>query len=479
MTKSLKEKTASAVFWNFMDKGGQQILQFAFLFILARILSPNESGLIALLSIFVAIANILQESGFSSALIRKNKPDQSDYTSVFYFNIAISIGIYSILFFTSPFIAQFYEQPILTNLSRFLFLSFIFNALGIIQNVHLVRKMDFKTNAKITLVSVVFSGCIAVVMANHNFGVWSLATQQVVQTGVRAILLWVVVKWTPIKSFNINKITALYHYSFKLLLNSLFNQIAGNVASLVIGKKFAINDVGNYSQAYKLGNIPQSVIASTMSGVAFPLLNNLQEDTNRKKRVFRKLVRIISFLSFPLAALTITAADSIVLVMLQSKWIGVIPMLRYLAIGSSVLPLLYLITSLLQSLGKSGLLLSMEFTRNVVTIISILILSRYGINQLILGVSIIAILTFLGEYHIAGKHIGYTLKQVLKDVLPYTLIASISFFPLLLFSYFVANHFVLLMLKSLIGTTIYLAILKILGSKVMDDCIRILKREPL
>lgn len=479
MAKSLKEQTALAIFWNFTEKGGQQILQFLFLFVLARLLSPQESGLIGLLAIFVAVANILQESGFSAALIRKKDVDESDYSSTFYFNIFMSMTIYTIFFLLAPLISSFYNQPDLTNLSRYLFLVFIFNAFGIVQNVQLIKKMDFKTNAQITLMAVLISGIVAVVLAYKGYGVWSLATQQVVQALLRSIFLWLVVKWMPKENFCLGRLKSMYNYSFKLLLNSLFNQISGNISSIIIGKKYTITDVGNYWQSNKLSNIPQSVIASTLSGVAFPLLNNLGDDVQRKHRAFRKLVRIISFVSFPLAIFTIIAAEPIVMLLLQSKWIGVIPMLRLLAIGSSVLPLLYVVTSLLQSLGKSGLLLTMESARNGLTIIIIFVMSYYGINEMILGTSIAAIITFIVEFHIAGKFINYRLIDVFKDITPYVIISVVVFGPLYFLCICINNYFILLLSQFLIGGVSYLVILKLLGSKIMSDFVLVLRNKSI
>lgn len=479
MAKSLKEQTTSAIFWSFMDKGGQQLFQFAFLFILARLLFPEETGLIAVLAIFVAIANLLQESGFSSALIRKKDADESDYSTVFYFNIAISFIIYTILFIAAPWIAIFYKQPILADLSRFLFLVFIFNAFGIIQNIHLVKRMDFKTNAKISLSASLVSGIIATLMAYYGYGVWSLAVQQVLQAFLRSSLLWLSVKWHPKARFNIERLKAIYNYSFKLLLNSLFNQIAGNITSIVMGKKFEMADAGNYSQGTKLGIIPQSVIASSLSGVAFPLLNNIGDDIDRKNRVFRKIVRVISFVCFPLAVFTFVAADSLVLVLLKERWAEVIPMLRIIAIGSSVVPLLYALTSLLQSLGKSGLLLTMESTRNVLTILAVLISSRYGINPMIWCVSIMSLLTFVGEYYVAGKTINYKIIDVIKDVSPYILLAVTSFTPSYILSYYVDNNLIRLILQAVLGGTIYFGLSKTSGSKVMDDLLNVIRGRKL
>lgn len=481
MAKSLKEKTVSALIWSFIDKGGQQVLQFVFLFILAIFLSKDEVGLVAVLAIFVAIANILQESGFSSALIRKRDADEADFSTIFYFNISISIACYLILFFAAPWIAKFYNnESILTDLSRFLFLAFVFNAFGIIQNVHLIKKMDFKTNARISLAASFVSGSVATVMAYLGYGVWSLVVQQVLQAFLRSSLLWIFVKWRPKTAFMMDRLKAMYGYSVKLLFNSIFGQISKNLTSVIMGKRFLFGDAGNYSYANKFGEIPQSVIASSLSSVILPLLSNLEDETEKRLKVFRKIVRVISFVCFPLAVFTFIAADSIVLALLQDKWAGVIPMLRIVAVGTSVLPLLYALTSLLQAIGKSGLLLSMEFTRNLITILVLIVTSQFGIGYILWGVSIMAILTFVGEYYIVGRMVNYRIFDVLKDVFPYIFLACVSFLPFYFLSVeLIENHFVRLILQALPGSVIYFVLAKALGSKVLDDLLTIIRGKKL
>ncbi len=478
MAKTLKDQTVSALFWNFMDKGGQQIFQFVFIFVLARLLSPDQFGLIAILSIFTTIANILQESGFTSALIRKSNVDETDYASIFYFNVSISVIIYFLFFLFAPVIAHFYDKPELQSLSRFLFLAFLFNALGVVQNVHLIREMNFRVNTQVSLIAVVMSGIVAIAMAYKGYGVWSLAVQQVLQAFLRSLFLWFFVRWYPKVSFSFERMRSMFSYSGKLLLNSIFNQIIANTYPLVIGKQFSFSEVGFYSQARKLNDIPQSVIASSLQGVAFPLLNNF-DDLHRKKRAFRKIVRVVSFICFPIAVFTIVAAEPIVLIVLQEKFRGVIPLLRILVVGGAVLPLFYLLSSLLQSLGKSGLLLTIEFMRNVFSILVILVTVGYGVNAVVMGASFMLVVSFIVGYYIAGKCIGYRIFEVFKDIYPYVAIALIAYVPVYFISYLVNSMLLLVIFQSLIGTVIYLAILKILGSKVMDDFVRIVKRKPL
>ena len=246
---------------------------------------------------------------------------------------------------------------------------------------------------------------------------------------------------------------------------------------MVIGKRFSFSEAGFYAQARKLNDIPQSVIASTLQGVTFPLLNNF-DDLKRKKRAFRKIVRVVSFICFPIAIFTVVSAEPIGLIVLQEKFRGVIPLLRILVIGGAFVPLFYLLSSLLQSLGKSGLLLTIEFIRNVLSILVILVTVTYGVNAVVMGATIVFILSFIIGYYIAGKSIDYTIMEVVKDIYPYIIIALISYLPVYFFSYIINSMFLLVIFQALIGSVIYFALLKVLGSKVMDDFIRIVRRKP-
>ena len=476
MTDSLKEKSGFALFWNFIDKGGQQIIQFIFLMMLVRMLDVADFGLIALLAIFTVIANLLQESGFSAALIRKKDADESDYSSVFYFNIAVSLFIYGLLYFFAPLIATYFNKPILTDLARVIFLSFVFNAFGIIQNVHLQRRMDFRNNAKITFIAGLISGLVAITVAYLGYGVWSLVIQLVVQAFTRSLLLWVVIKWKPSSLFNINKLKGMMSYSVKLLLTSIFNQAAAYTYPLVIGKYFSITQVGYYGQASKLNTIPQSIIADSLQGVTYPLLTKL-ENAERMQRVFRKIVRISSFICFPVALLLIIAAKPIVEIAFTEKFLESIPILQILAVSGAIYPLYTLSSALLKALGKSGLLLKTEMIRNSILIVSVFISFRFGILGLAAGFTLTQIIAFIIAFFLSGKYISYRLKHVFKDIFPYFSISVCVFLPLYLLENIIENNFLLLTSQVIIGGSSYLLIIKLLGSKVMDDCLKFIRNK--
>lgn len=477
MAYSLKRKTGLALFWSFIDKGGQQIIQFAIFYVLARLVVKEEFGLIGVLAVFTLIANILQESGFSSALIRKKEILASEYTAVFYFNVSVSICIYIIFFFCAPFISVFYEQPALTDLSRFIFLSFVFSAFGIVQNVNLVRKLDFKTNTRITLSASLVSGLVAILMAYKGFGVWSLAVQIVLQSFLRSVLLWLFVRWMPERAFRFVHIREMSPYSLKILLTSLMNQICNNILPLIIAKKYSFAQVAFYERGNKLNNSPQSIISDGIKSVAYPLLSSIGEDEVRGKRIYRKVIRMTSFISFPAAMLLIVLAKPVVALYLPPDWGSVAPILQLLAVGGAFYPLYNLIGSLLQYKGKSGMLFYVELIRNVLLLTSVFFTINYGVMGLVAGISMVNVVSFFIGIYIAGRYISYSMKEVLKDISPYLAVALVTILPFGLLERFgVDNVFLLLFIPLIAGGVLYLLIIKQLGSVVIKDTIEFIKQ---
>lgn len=476
MTESLKQRTGFAIFWSFIDKGGQQILQLAFGIVLARILLTSDFGTFALLAIFTAIANILQESGFSSALIRKKEPSKADLASVFYFNIGISFLVYLILFLSAPAIGWFYEKPILAPLARITFLSFIFNAFAIIQNVVLIRRMDFKTNTKITLISSIIAGSIAVLLAWQGYGVWALATQLTLQTFLRSLLLWLFVKWIPQSGFSFDRIKEMFPYSSRLLATSVMNQFCSNLYANIIGKYFSTHQAGVYSQANKFSIIPQSVISDGVRTAAFPALSKIKEDSEYMKKAYRKVVRITAFISFPVAFLVVVIAKPLILILITEKWADAISLLQILAIGGAFFPLLSLTTTLLQTIGRSGLILKLEMFRNILALATLIFTAQMGVTEIVIGISNVSFIAFIVSTLIAGKNIAYKISEAIRDIVPYILIAFVSYVPFAVMPILgIDNLWVLLITPCIFGSLIYLAILKLAGSVILSESISFLR----
>lgn len=474
MAEPLKKTTGKALFWSFTDKGGQQVIQLVFGYILARLLSQDEFGLVAVLAVFTAVANILQESGFSSALIRKKDPEAEDFASVFYFNISISILIYIVLFLCAPLIADFYDKPLLTNLSRVIFLAFVFNAFGIIQNVNLMRKMDYKTNTRITLIAFLISGIIAISMAYCGFGVWSLVIQLVSQSFFRSLLLWIFVRWKPSAKFSAPHFKSMAPYSVKLLLSGVLNQVCGNIYAIILGKS-SMGLAGTFSQANKLNGIPQSVISDGIKSVAFPVLTKIDEE-ERLKRAFRKIVRITAFICFPTGLLLIVLAKPIVVILLSAKWIDVVPILQILAVGGAFYPLLSLTTSLLQKVGKTGLIFKIELARNILSLLLLIVTIQYGVHGLAAGISATIVISFVGAMYVAGREVLYSMKELFRDVMPYLGIAIIAFIPVFFIGKLgIDNIYISGAIGLVVGCGLYLIIVKLLGSAIIKDAIEFIK----
>lgn len=477
MSNSLKKRTAQAIFWSFIDKGAQQLIQLVFGVVLAHILLPSDMGVFALLAIFTVVANILQESGFSSALIRKKNPSEEDYASVFYFNISISILVYTILYFTTPYIANFYDKPILEPLAKVAFLAFLFNSFGLIQNVQLIRRMDFKTNTRITLIASSIAGIVAITMALQGYGVWSLALQLVVQCLLRSFLLWIYVKWRPKAGFSLFHIKNMASYSAKLLATSLMNQICGNIYSNIIGKLFNDHQTGVYSYANKYSVLPQTVISDGIRTAAFPALTQIEDDLGYTKKAFRKVVRITAFVSFPVALLIIVVAKPLIILLITDKWADSIPLLQILAIGGAFYPLYSLVGTLLQTLGKTGAILRLEMFRNILTLSLIFVTINFGVIGLVSGASLVSIIAFTVGIIYAGTMIKYNFIEIAKDTIPYLLISSISIIPFTFLQHFgISNLYALLFIPTITGLILYLVILKVAGAVILDESIAFLRQ---
>lgn len=476
MDNSLKKKTGIALFWSFLDKGGQQLIQVLILYVMARLVDKSEFGAVAVLAIFSVIANLIQDSGFSSALIRKKEVTQTEYSSVFYFNISISIFIYIILFFSAPLISHIYENDSLTDLSRFIFLAFVFNAFGAVQYVHLVRNMDFRKNTIINVISGVIAGAVAIAIAMQGFGAWSLAVQLVLQMFIRVCLLWFTIRWLPGPEFSKSSLKSMAPYSVKLAATGILNQICENIHSNIIGKVFSLGQAGLYSQGKKFNTISQSIISDGIKSAAFPMLSKVNDDKERQKRAFRKVVTITAFISFPATMLLIILSNTIIDFILSEEWTAAIPLLQIVAIGAIFYPIRTLLSPLLQALGKSGLILKLDFTRNILILLSIPLSIHWGITGLLWGIGIANILFFTIEMKIACKHIDYSVKEIITDIAPYLLIAGVSFLPTLFLEGRIDLHmYIISAIQAIIGGCLYLLLVKLSGSVIIKECEELFK----
>ncbi len=478
--KSLKEKTFSGLGWSAADKFFQQIFVFVSGILLARMLGNEVYGLIGVLAIFTGMANLLQDSGFSSALIRKKDATDSDYTTVFYTNIFISSLIYAILFFSAPAISRYYEQPILTPLARFLFLSFLFNSFAAIQNTRLLKAINYKLITKINISAVLISYTIALLLAYSGYGVWALASQVVIYTFLRSVFLWIFGKWKPSGSFSFTTLKEFFSFGSKLVIGGILNSFFTNIPQNIIGKQYSLGITGLYNQATKLFNTVADFLSGTVQSVPFTVLSHIDEDV-RLKNATRKFIRAKAFVVFPVFMGMILVSKSFILSLLGQEWTGSAPILQLLCLGGLFASLDSSNGDLLRVKGKSGKILSLEIFRNTLMLLVIVATVVFKIHYLYMigGLSATYLIKYILNSYISNKTISYSLLELFKDLLPYFITSLFAIICGYLLHYIIQNHLLLMVSQIILVSILYIAILYIFGSVIVKETFKIIRKSLL
>lgn len=471
--KTLKEKAFSGFSWSLADKLFQQVFVFISGIVLARILDKENYGLMGILTIFVAMANLLQESGFGVALIRKRNTTQDDYITTFYTNITISISLYLILFFSAPYISDYYDKPILTPLARFLFLSFLFNSFGSIQNALLIKEVNYKEIAKINLISVFISYSVSLVLAFLGFGVWALAAQIVVLSFFRTGGLWIWGGWRPSGAFSFKIFKEFYSFSFKLIIANLLNSISTNIPQNIIAKQYSFGITGLYNQANRLYNVVTSFLLGTILNVPFTVLSQIEEISRFKKAV-RKFMRANALIIFPTYMGMILIAQPFILSLLGEKWIEAAPILQLLSVGGLFYSLDVINNDILKIKGKSGVILFLDMIRNLLLFLAIAItlIFKYHYLYLVAGLSLTyAVRYIMGACYI-NKVIQYRILELMKDIFPYMFVAFFAVICGYFLKYVISSQLLLFICQIVLVGFIYIGILYFGGSILVKEAIK-------
>ena len=309
MSDSLKHQAIKGVMWSAVERFSVQGIQFILTIIIARLVLPSDYGLIAMLNIFLAIARVIVDSGFSSALIQKQDRTETDFSTVFYFNIFISIGFYLLLYISAPYIASFYREPDLSPVTRWIGLNIVISGFSVVQRAKLTINVDFKRQAKASFAAVLISGVIGILLAYKGWGVWALVVQTLSSSLLNTLLLWMFAKWVPKWEFSKESFNTLFSFGSKLLLSGLLHTIYINLYSLVIGRRYTSMDVGFYNRAYQFASFPSINIVEIINRVIFPIQCEIQDDNECLKKSFLKYLKMSCFIVFPL--MIIVAALSI------------------------------------------------------------------------------------------------------------------------------------------------------------------------
>ena len=478
--RNLKEKTAQGLFWAFLSSGGIQLLNLIIGIFLARLLSPGEYGIVGMLAIFTLLAGNLQESGFGVALVNIKDIKHNDYNAVFWFNMGMSLLLYGILFLCAPLIASFYHQPCLVPLSRYVFVAFIFAALGISPNAMLVRSLKMKEKAITSLSALVISGTVGVVMAFKGYSYWSLATQQVLYNVVISIGRYYYTRWCPTFKVDFTPVRQMFSFSYKVLITAVLTTINNNVLTVIFGRLFPAQAVGNYTQANKWNTMANQLVTNTVAQVAQPVMTRITDDNERQRRVFGKMLRFTAFMAFPAMFGLALVAPQVILLAIGEKWVNSIPLLQILCISGAFIPLYTVYQNLFLSQGKSDTYMWLTISQIAIMLIAVLACHKLGITAMVIAFACINVLWLLAWQLFASRLIGYRFLSMLRDLLPFMFIALAVMGVTYLVTRFIGNMYLLLLARILIAAALYFMTLKLLHARILEECIEFIrkKRQP-
>ena len=473
MSDSLRKNTISSFVWNMTDKVGFQVIALFVGIFTARMLTPRDFGLIGALSIFTMLSSILVESGFTSAMVRRKGNRKSEYSAIFFINLGLSLFFYFILFFCAPLIADYFEMPELAALSRYLFLSILISSCGIVPNILLTISLSFKQISIANISAAVVSAVVTILLVFLGYGYWSLVWQQVTQHIVRTGLLWIFSRWSVSKpDFSI--VREVFSFSSFLLLTSILNVVVKNVYNVIIGKRYSAEELGYYYQANKFQLIPSNVIGSTMSGVSYPVLSQLNGQEERQLVYFRKIMRITAFLIFPVMILLFSLFEEFVTIVLTEKWLPAVPYFNILVVSAIIYPFHSLNLNILAVRGHSKAFFQLELLRNVLCIAFLIFISS-SIEIILVGYSLASFISYMVDLVYVQNKTTYKISQQMKDILPY-LVISLMIFPIVKGIKWMNMGLYLTVFVQLAAAFIfYIGALKLLGSRILEDMLLLFK----
>lgn len=458
MSSSLKEQSIAAFLWVMIDKLGNSTINFIVTIVLARLLLPEDFGVIAMVMIFFELCASFVDSGFSNALVREKEISEEDKSTTFVFNFIISILVYGILFVSAPAIAAFFEEESLILLTRVLGINLIINSFAIIQQAVLTQQIDFKTQTKVRIPSVLISGGVAVALALNGFGVWSLVIQLVLRALIDTILLWYFHPWKLSLKFYKSSFIRLFKFGSNILIAGLVQRFFQHIFKLVIGKYFAAATLGFYDQANRFCNMAINHLFQAVQKVSYPILSKLQDDMERLKEGYRKFIKLSSFVILPAMMLLGVLAEPIIITLIGEKWLASVPFLQLLC-GAGVTYHFHVINlNMLLVLGRSDLGLKLEFIEKISIGLGIIIGIQFGIMGLVIGQVVSAYINLLVNTYYSDKFLNYSLLAQLRDISPTIIFSFLMGVVLYFANSFMEPGFFSLSILCALGGTVYLGL---------------------
>ncbi len=469
--KTLKEKTATGLLWGAINNIMTQLLMLLIGIVLGRLLSPAEYGIMGMLAIFSAIAATLQDSGFSAALTNLKEATHREYNAIFWFSSCMSVTLYIVLFFCAPLIADFFHQPVLVDMSRLVFASFVVAGIGTAHSAYMFRNMMNREKALVNTLALLFSGIVGITLAFNGYSYWSLAWQQFVYICIIDLGRLYYVPWMPNFKINMTPIRKMFGFSSKILITNIVNQVNNNMLSLVFGRLYTAKELGNYTQAMKWNAMGYGFVSGSIQQVAQPVLASVsEEEEGRQVNIFRKMLRFTAFLSMP-TMLGLAFIAEFVTLLLGDKWEGSVPLLRLLCISGAFIPIHTLYQNLFISHGRSNTYMWCTIAQVITQLAIVIVFSTYGILSTVMVYAAMLILwTGIWQF-LAGKLIPLTFQHMLKDVSPFLLITIGCIAIAYLITSGIEQPILLITVRILVTSLLYISMMKIIHVKIFSECI--------
>lgn len=472
---NVKSKAVNGVIWVSIEKFGKQIIQFILGLIIARILTPEDYGIIGMLGIFMAISSAILDSGIGAALIQKKNRNNDDFITAFFINIITGLFLYCLLFFSAPYISRFYNEPILLSVTRIYALTLLLNSLDCIQKAKLTIDFDFKSQAIIYILALVLAGTIGLICAINNFGVWALVFYSLAESIIRVFLTYFYTRWFPKGKITIISFKHIFSFGYKVLVTSILTTIYNNIYSLVIGKILHAHEVGIYNRSKNFSELPPTILGQILTRVAYPVFAEFQDDKEKLKKIYIKILSLETYLLMPILSGLFILSEPLILFLLQDKWRDCILLLQILCIGALWVPLEELNINILYSKGKTGITLIFNIIEKILAISVLVFTIPFGIKAMCIGRSIMAFISYVISCIFTRNKINTGILDYIKVFFRPFIQSFIMITAIYIVSNIVTNNILLLLIGFLTGITIYIIIGFITNSEIQNELLNILK----
>ena len=459
--QSLKDKTVKGVAWSGIDNVAQFGVSFLVSIVLARLLSPDDYGLIGIISIFTAVCTTLVNGGFTTALIRKKNATDDDYNTSFIVNLGMSLLLYTLIYICSPYIADFFNRIELIALTRVASLGIIVGALALVQQTRLTKRIDFKTQTKITITASLVSGMVGISMALLNYGVWALVAQHLSSQIFRTALLWIVNKWIPKLRFSITSFHDLFGFGWKMMLSSVLDTLWKELYQVIVGKFYSPATLGQYTRSKQFATLFSGNLTSVVQRVTYPVLSNIQDDKDRMVSAYRKIIKITMFVTAISILFLGAVSEPFIYCLIGPKWHEAAIYLPLICIPSSLYPLHAINLNMLQVQGRSDLFLGLEIIKKIINLLPLFVGAFVGILPMLYVNIVTGIVSFFLNSYYSGKFLGYSSWMQIKDIFPSYAIAFLVGIFVFFLKYLPLSYWVIFPMQIVVGIALLLVVCEI------------------